>query len=324
MKKILILLMLSVILLGCSQNKSDGINVVTSVYPAYDFALKISGEDANVTNIVPSGADAHSFEPTPQDIAKIQEADIFVYHGSGLESWVDSVLKNIDTNKVKVVNLSAVSNLIEADDHTHDHDHDHDDHDHDHDDHEENHDGHDHGQFDVHTWLSINNVRLQMSAIKDALVSVDTANKDNYERRFEENDVKLGVLQTEFNELKELGDHLDLLVDHKAYGYLAHEYGLHQISIIRGTLSEEPTAAELNESIEFIIDNKIESIFVSPSSSLKVYDIIKAETGVNVYSLNTFESLTKAEIDEGKDYFSVMRDNLKSLKEGLSHEGHDH
>lgn len=317
MKKILSSITVLLLLVGCNQSSNDSLNVVTSVYPAYDFAVKMVGDSGNVTNIVPSGADAHSFEPTPQDIAKIQESDLFVYHGSGLETWVDAVLKTIDSSKVKLVSLSEHSNLIPVED-THDS--------HDHDDHEEHddHDGHKHGNFDVHSWLSIENARSQMNAIKESLVEIDPENKEAYNQRFEENSNKLDSLKAEYESLKTLGDHLDILVDHKAYGYLAHDYGLHQISIIRGSLSEEPTAAELQDSIDFIKSNKIESIYVSPNSSLKVYDIIKSETGVEVYPLHTLESLTKTEIEEGKDYFSVMHSNLESLKEGLSHAGHNH
>lgn len=331
MKRIVMILLVLMLVVGCSNTNEDGLKVVTSVYPAYDFAEKIVGENGSVTNIVPSGADAHSFEPTPQDIAKIQEADIFIYHGSGLETWVDAVVKNIDSTKVKLVSLSSHSNMISVN-HDHDeHNHDHDEHDHNENDHDDSddhdhdeEDGHNHGDFDVHTWLSIDNARSQLKAIQLALSEIDPENSDIYEQKFNENAAKLDALKKDYESLKEIGDHLDILVDHKAYGYLAHDYGLHQISIIRGSLSEEPTASELQKSIDFIKNNKIESIYVSPNSNLKVYDIIKAETGVTVYPLHTIETLTKTEIGEGLDYFSVMQSNLKSLKEGLSHEGHNH
>lgn len=312
--KLTVLTILSMILVGCGVKDSDKIEVVTSVYPAYDFSVKVASDAANVTNIMPSGADAHSFEPTPLDIAKIQEADVFVYHGLGLESWVDSVLESIDTTKVKVVSLSSVSNLMMLEEGEDDHgEHVHD--------HEED---HDHGPYDVHTWLSIDNAKLQVQAIKDALVSVDSDNKAVYESNFESTIKKLDELKLSYESLKDFGDHLDMLVDHKAYGYIANEYNIHQMSIIRGSLSEEPTAQELQESIAFIKDNHIESIFISPSSTQRVYDIIKQETGVTILPLHTIESLTKSEINEGMDYFSIMMRNLESLKEGFSHEGHNH
>lgn len=303
MKKLLTLILGLIIIVGCSpSNAKTKPTIVASVYPAYDFAKRIAGDEFDVSMVVSSGTDAHHFEPTPQDIAKIQKAAVFVYEGQGLESWVESVLKSIDTSKVKVINLSSVSTLIEKE--ADDHDHDDDDHD------------HGDGTADVHTWLSIDNAKKQTAFITKALIEVDSAHKATYEKRLEAAMAEFDKLQEDYNVLKTF-PHFHILVDHQAYAYLEKDYGFHQESIITGTLSEEPTPAELQASINAIKEREISGIYVNPNRSQKVYEMIAKETGVKIYPLHTLETLTQKELKDGSDYFTIMRSNLKSIKEGV-------
>lgn len=317
MRRLIIIIPLALLLLvGCSvPSENNEIKVVTSVYPVYDLTQRLLGDSAKAHLVVPAGSDAHSFEPTPKDIALIQEADVFVYHGAGLEAWVDSVLDTLNTSDMIILNLSESSHLIETEDSNASHNDD-----------EHNHDegGHNHGIYDVHSWLSIDNARSQTKKIAETLLAVDFEDKSIIETNLNNALMEFDKLENEYHVLNDLGEHVDFLVDHKAYGYLAHDYNLHQLSIIQGVLSEEPTAKDIETSIAFIQEHDIEAIFVNPNASLKVYDIIKNETGVAIYPLHTLETLTKAEMDQGLDYFSIMRINLDSLLKGLSHEGHTH
>ena len=101
------------------------IKVLTSMYPMYDFAKKIAGDKADVENIIPAGTEAHGWEPSASDIAKLESANVFVYNGAGMEMWVDDVLKSLSNKNLLAVETSKGLELLENhDDDDHDHDRD--------------------------------------------------------------------------------------------------------------------------------------------------------------------------------------------------------
>lgn len=315
MKKLGLIILTLFVLTACQANdkNKDTLNVVTSFYPIYDFTSKVGGEKVSVHNVLPNGQDPHSFEPTTKDMAAIESADIFIYHGAGLESWVDSVLKQIKGKDIIIVEISQAVNLMESD-HSHDHDHAEEEHNEAED---TDHDGHDYGIYDPHTWLSPVNALKETEMIKEALIQADPENEATYTANFEDVKSKFEALDNEF---KDMADNIStdtFMVDHEAYGYLASEYHLHQRGIFENILSEEPTAKELEAMITSIKSENINAIFINPFGTKKVVDVIKKETGVTSYPLYTLESITSDAKDE--DYFSLMRKNLESLKEGLGY-----
>jgi len=126
----------------------ERLNVIATIFPQYDFIRRIAGDRVDRTMLLSPGAEAHSFEPTPQDIIRLQDADLFVYIGGHGERWVDTILNAVlEENDMRVVVLLDMVETIEADhDHDHDHGHTH-DHSHDHDDHAHSH-SHDHDDDD--------------------------------------------------------------------------------------------------------------------------------------------------------------------------------
>lgn len=143
----------------------ETLKVYTTIFPLQDFVSKIGGEHVEVNNIVPVGADAHTFEPSPRTMVDITSADLYIYNGLGIEGFADAVADVLANESIKIVRASDGVDLIDYDhdhdhghddhdhdhdhdDHDHDHDHGHDDHDHGHDDHDHGHDDHDHGHDD--------------------------------------------------------------------------------------------------------------------------------------------------------------------------------
>ncbi|QIK70143.1 zinc ABC transporter solute-binding protein [Erysipelothrix sp. HDW6C] len=301
MKRRLIALSL-LFLVGCSQTKPNNtINIVTSFYPLYDFATKIGGDKVSVHNVLPNGVDAHSFEPSPKDMVAIQESDLFIYHGAGLEAWVPTVLKSLSDKNIPTVAVSDGVVLLENQDHD---DHDHDD--------------HDHGVSDPHTWLSPTNAKKEMAIVKDKLVEIDPDNAAYYTKNYDVYATALSTLDKDFRTAIEGVQTREFLVDHLAFAYLAHDYDLVQKGVIQGLLSEEPTPKELELAIEYIENNNIKVIFAVPTESSKVVDVVVKETGVTVLPLYTIESLTGDQIKDKQDYFTLMQKNIESLKEGLT------
>ncbi len=153
-KKILLsisIILVSVLLVGCTNDENNGkLNVITTVFPSYDFVREVAEEEVNVELLMKPGTDFHTYEPTPQDIIAIEESDVFIYVGT--ETWAVNILDGVDTSKVKVIRLMDYIELeeelvVEGMEHDHDHDHEEettDEHDHDHDHEEETTDEHDH------------------------------------------------------------------------------------------------------------------------------------------------------------------------------------
>ncbi len=334
----------------------EKIKVYASIYPMYDFAKRIGKDRIDLELMVSPGAEPHDWEPTAKLMAKLEKADVLIYNGVQMEMWADKVIGTLDNEDLIVVEASEGIELLKFDGHHdhdhnhedghHDHDHDHEeghhDHDHDHEDehhdhdhdvhnHEDKHDKHDHeheeekheehnhvhGDYDPHIWLDPIKAIDQAENIKNALVIADEENKDFYEANFKEFADKLTALDKKFNE--ELKDRQidDIVVAHAAFGYLADRYELNQIAISGLSPQEEPSAAKMAEITDLVKEHKIKYVFYETLTSPKLSEIIAGETGAKTEVLNPLEGLTQEDIEAGKDYISVMEDNLESLKKAL-------
>lgn len=307
MKKIGLVMLIMMMLVGCQapqETSSEKIKVITSFYPLYDFAQKVGGDKVEVENII-EGGEAHGYEPSAKDIIRIQESDVFIINGAGFEGWVPKTLNSVKNDKLKVVDTSEGIELHDA--------HDHEGHDHDH----EGHD-HDHGDFDPHIWMNPMNAYQQMKNIKDAFVAVDPENKTYYEDNFKHYGAQFEALDNDFKTQLNNVPNKEVVVDHTAYGYMLEPYGIEQVAIAGSLLSSEPTAKQVDESIQYIKNQQIKTIYMESLSNDKLLNTISKETGVKILKLNTLENLSKQDLDAGNDYFKVMNENLESLVEGLS------
>ena len=300
-------MLIMMMLVGCQapqETSSEKIKVITSFYPLYDFAQKVGGDKVEVENII-EGGEAHGYEPSAKDIIRIQESDVFIINGAGFEGWVPKTLNSVKNDKLKVVDTSEGIDLHDA--------HDHEGHDHDH----EGHD-HDHGDFDPHIWMNPMNAYRQMKNIKDAFVAVDPENKTYYEDNFKHYGAQFEALDNDFKTQLSNVPNKEVVVDHTAYGYMLEPYGIEQVAIAGSLLSSEPTAKQVDESIQYIKNQQIKTIYMESLSNDKLLNTISKETGVKILKLNTLENLSKQDLDAGNDYFKVMNENLESLVEGLS------
>lgn len=291
---------LLLVISGCTQkDKSNKIQIVTSFYPIYDFALKVAGDKADVINLIPVGQEAHGFDPSARERVLIEEADIFAYNGAGFEAWTDKVVGSIQNKNVIVVETSKNIDLTLSED---DHDADH-----------EGHDEHDHGIYDPHTWLNPMNAKIQMASILDALIKIDSVNEAYYQSNYDHYAEMLDRLDENMqNSLKDVANR-KFVVEHKAFSYLANRYNLVQESISGIVPDSEPNAREMENVINFINDNNISSILLESMGNTKVIEAIQKETGVKILRISSLESLSKERMDAGDDYISVMTENLKNI-----------
>ena len=321
MKRLFALLLAAALTLGlcgCGPRAKadDGrLQVVCTVFPYYDFARQIGGDDVDVTLLVAAGKETHSFEPTPLDVITLSQADVFLYNGGESEAWVDDILSAAGENiAVTLPLMPQVSALAEEwaegmegahDEHDHDHDH-------------EIHDSDD-IEYDEHVWTSPVLAKALCQAICDALCQADPAHREGYQARLTDYLAQLDGLDAAFREVVEAG-HRRLLVfgDRFPLLYFCKEYGLDYRAAFHGCASDtEPSLATLKYLIDKVEDEEIPVVYTIELSSRKVADAIAETTGAKVLTFHSCQTVSRTEFDGGATYLSLMEQNVEALREGL-------
>ncbi|MDZ5472620.1 zinc ABC transporter substrate-binding protein [Bacillus sp. 31A1R] len=354
---IFLLLPVSLFLSGCggadkqaeSDTTTDRVTVYTTVYPLYYFTERIGGEFVNVETIYPPGADEHTFEPSQKDMMKLADSDLFVYVGLGLEGFVEKAKETLKNENVK---LLAAGENIHFDDHEEGHDnegeesheeegHDHEgeenheeeghDHEgeenheeegHDHEGEEnheeEGHEEHNHGDVDPHVWIDPVYSKDLAEAIKNELIVLLPEHKEQMEENFNNLATELDDLNKEFDEVIHHAKHKEFIVSHSAYGYWEHRYGLEQISVSGISTSQEPSQKQLEKIISTAKEHDLKYIFFEQNVSSKLAEIVQKELNAKTLTLHNLSVLTDEDLKSEKNYFSIMKDNLKALDTALN------
>lgn len=267
---------------GCAPQRAatDGrLTVYTSFYAMEDFAKTVGGDLITLTNLVPAGTEAHDWEPGPRDLAGLEQADVFLYNSDDMEHWVDSLEDQLEKKEILVVETA---------------------------------DGLEDDADDPHVWLNPANALIQMQRICDAFCEKDSANADAYRQNLEEAAEKIRTLDEKYRSALAGVSHRELVVTHGAYGYLASAYGLSQLAIEGMQGTSDPSPAQMAKMIEEIKEKGIGCIFYEADGESKIAESIAKECGIRIAPLNPFEGDAK-----GRDYFSVMEENLEYLEQGL-------
>lgn len=300
--------------------------VYTSFFPVYDLTKRVVGDKMDVRSIISGAEEAHDFELKPNDMGEISQAQLIIYNGAGMETFIDD-LKSAAKDDNKFIDLSQGLTLLEskgagegasddsaegaADDATDDHAEGSDDHS---DDgcHGGDHHG-DHSAVNPHTWLSVRNAQKQVSTIAEAVSALDPENAEFYQENSEKTQAELKKLDKKFEESLEKipAEKRYFVVSHAAFNYLAHDYGLRQVAVTGISPSEEPTAAQLATISDFVRKHEISTIFFEGKATPKVAQTLARETGVETSSIYTLESVSDEERDLG--YITLMERNLEAL-----------
>ncbi|EOS55450.1 metal ABC transporter substrate-binding protein [Paenibacillus barengoltzii] len=323
------------------------LRIQTSFYPMYEFTKQVAGDLATVELLVPGGVEPHDWEPSPQDIRKLTESDLLIVNGAGMESWLEQVEASASGGKPEIVEASEGIALMEGgeeEEHGHGeehageeehadgdgHDANHDaDRDADHDAHHESEAGeaahdsdhghdHDHGGLDPHVWLSPALAIQEIRNIEAALAKADPENAANYKQNADAYVAQLEQLDQDFSSALTNAKRKDFITQHAAFGYLAQEYGLTQVPIAGLSPDQEPSAAQMTEIVKFAEQHQVKTIFFETLVSSKVAETIAREIGAKTAVLNPIEGLTAEDEAAGRDYLSLMRQNLEALKAALN------
>ncbi|MDF2946471.1 MAG: zinc transporter substrate-binding protein [Bacillales bacterium] len=291
------------------KSKEEKIHILTTFYPMYEFAKNVAGENADVELLIPSNIEPHDWEPSPKDMAKIQNADMIIYNSEHFETWVPDVEKNLTANdKPLFVNASEDIELIEGIEEHEVEGHKEDEHGHE----EESH------EVDPHVWLSPVLAQQEVQKITEAFIKIDPNNKDIYEQNSKNYIAKLAELDQLFKD--ELNNHAgsEMITQHAAFGYLTREYNIKQVPISGISPEAEPSPARLAELKKFAKEHKINTIFFEELASPKVAKTLAAEIGAKTDVLNTLEGLSKEDQKKGLNYIEVMKKNLNSIEKSFS------
>ncbi|MGM0370266.1 MAG: metal ABC transporter substrate-binding protein, partial [Bacillota bacterium] len=237
---------------GCQGNSQEDqdLTVYTSIYPLYEAANEVAGDNLDVRLVVPNGAELHSYRPTPKKIAKLEQADLFFYNGLGLEPWAKKVADNQEKSKNKMINISQHVNLVKYDKahtiggETSNSEHEHEEHEHEEHEHEE----HEHeGEHDPHLWLDPLNMKLIAEKMKEKFIAIDSANKEEYENNYQQFAKKIDELNQKYESALADKKQEYILVSHSAFGYLGDRYDFKQLSVTGVAPHEEPSPGILAE-----------------------------------------------------------------------------
>ncbi|WP_307258634.1 metal ABC transporter solute-binding protein, Zn/Mn family [Oikeobacillus pervagus] len=283
------------------ENENGPLSIYTTVYPLQDFTQKIGDKYVDVHTIYPPGADEHTFEPSQKDMMALAEADLFFYIGLGLEGFVD---KAKNTLKAENVQMVATANQLDEKEllaNTGEEEHD-----------------HHHSDIDPHVWIDPIYAQSLATAIKDTLVKKMPKHSAVFEKNYEKLIADLDKLNDQFEAMAQNAKINQVIVSHAAYGYWEKRYGIEQIAIQGISSSSEPSQKDLKQLIEEAKKTNTKTILFEQNVSSKLTKVVQNEIGAKPLTIHNLSVLTKKDIDDQMDYFSLMKKNIHTLDEALN------
>ena len=326
MKKALSLILAVLLAVGCLSAcgsgaarpaaQAGGPKIVTTIFPEYDWVMNVLGDNpagAEVTLLLDTGVDLHSFQPTAADILKISTCDLFICVGGESDEWVDEALQEAANKDMIVIRLLDVlgdavkeEEVIEG---MQEEDHDHE--------HEE-----DEIEYDEHVWLSLKNASVLVESISDSIQKIDPDHAESYRKNAAAYVEKLNALDAEYQSAVSAASVSALLFgDRFPFRYLVDDYGLSYYAAFVGCSAETEASFE---TITFLAQ-KADEFSLSAVMTIEGTDHRIAETIVQntqtkdqrILTMDSMQSVTAKDIENGSTYLSIMEKNLSVLKDAL-------
>ena len=298
----------AVLLCGCKNDveNSGKLKIVTTIFPAYDFARSVFGDTAEVTMLLKPGMESHSYDPSAKDAVKIDECDLFIYNGGESDNWVENILKSTENvNAMKMVDAVEMLGEEHIEGMTND---EHDDHNHD-----------DEEEYDEHIWTSPKNAALIVAAIRDKAKEISSENSVFFEKNAADYIEKINSLDKRFEELLAgekryfvFGDRFPLL-------YFFKEYDLNYYAAFPGCGSEtEPSAQTISFLTKKLSESDtVKTVFYIELSNHKLADNLASENNLPTAEFHTCHNITSDDFEAGESYVSLMERNYNTLKTAL-------
>lgn len=303
-----------------ASSDSQKLQIVATIFPEYDWVKEILGDQAenvDLTLLLGNGTDMHSFQPTMEDILKVSTCDLFIYVGGESDSWVADALKGAGNPDRKAINLmdvlgdqvkeeELVEGMQDEDGHTHEEEHTHDD----------------ELEYDEHVWLSLKNASLFCDTIASSLADADPEHSRLYQQNAEAYEEKLAALDQEYQTSVEKSQFKTLLfADRFPFRYLIDDYNLTYYAAFAGCSAETDASFETITFLAGKLDElNLPAVLTIENSDQKVAKAVIENTNTKdqkILTLNSMQSVTTKDVEEGTTYLSIMENNLQILKEAL-------
>ena len=340
---VLVVGLLAFLVLNREKFEQKKYSVVSTSFPGYDFARAVT-KNTNISTkmLVKPGAETHTYEPTPQDIIDIKNADMFVYVGGDSDTWVEKILKDVDTKKTHVVKLIDLVSTVEEEivegmededehdhkhDHEHHHEHDHADHDHDHDhkykhdhDHESHEHKHDHEEeeegleIDEHVWTSPKKAMEIVKKIAKVASEIDAAEETKINDNAEKYVAEIAQVDKDLHQAIDGKISEIVVADRFPFRYFADEFGLKYAAAFSGCSEQtEASAKTISFLINKVKQDKIKKIYKIELSNGKIAETVSKDTGAEVLELHSAHNVTADDFSKGVTYVDLMKRNLVAL-----------
>ncbi|MFZ4859626.1 MAG: metal ABC transporter solute-binding protein, Zn/Mn family [Desulfuromonadaceae bacterium] len=316
---VIVIVYCALLLVGCKKAEvkpAVGLQVVTTLFPLYDFARTIAGDKAKVTMLLPPGVEPHTFEPKPEEMIRVGRAGLFIYTSKYMEPWAEKIISGIESKTLRVVNAGERVNyraVVGKDEHEdgkrggehgveHGNVHD-----------------HDRKGMDPHIWLDFTNAALMVDEILDGFVAADPGNSALYRQNAESLKTRLNALDQSYRDrLKNCSTRKLLHGGHYTFGYLAARYKFDYLALSGISSDSEPSAERMITLVREIKSSGTTYLFAEELLSPRLTETLAKEAGVGVLMLHGAHNVSRDDLSRGVSFFDLMERNLEQLQKGLS------
>ena len=319
MKKFIAILMACLFVLSFTTAFAESektLSIVCTTVPQYDWVRQILGDrvnDVDLTLLLDNGIDLHNYQPTAGDIIRIARCDLFIYTGGESDGWVDDVLATAQNPRMKIVNLLASVEAKEEEtvEGMQEEDHDHDEH------------AHDEIEYDEHVWLSLRNAETLIETIANTLCELDAANAPAYQENSANYIAQLSELDNQYKDVVANGQRTTILfADRFPFRYLADDYGLTYYAAFAGCSAETEASFETIAFLAQKVDElQLPAVLTIEGANHAIAETVVASTQAKnqvILTMNSIQSVTAKDAQNGESYLGIMADNLNVLKEALN------
>ena len=313
MKKFFSIGSVVILLAGCAtpttprENPQGGdvqVTVAASFYPLAFLAEQVGGDAVSVLQVTPGGTEPHDYEPSPQQLVAIHNADVFLMNGEGVDAWGDAIFDELQEKGIATIRMTDSVELMDSPSEE------------EHNEEEEDH-GHEQGEHDPHIWLSPVLIQEEAILIRDAFIEADPAHAELYRTNASRIITELEDLDSAYRTGLADCAQTFIVTSHNAFRYMTEEYGFEALAIAGLDAHEEPSAARIAELANLAREKNINYIFFETLVSPKLAETVANEIGAESLVLNPLEGLTANEMEQGHDYLSIMYMNLANLRTAM-------
>ena len=306
---VLVVGLLAFLVLNREKFEQKKYSVVSTSFPGYDFARAVT-KNTNISTkmLVKPGAETHTYEPTPQDIIDIKNADMFIYVGGDSDTWVEKILKDVDTKKTHVVKLvdlvstvneEIVEGMEDEDEHDHEHDHD------------EEEEG---PEIDEHVWTSPKKAMEIVKKIAKVASEIDAAEETKINDNAEKYVAEIAQVDKDLHQAIDGKISEIVVADRFPFRYFADEFGLKYAAAFSGCSEQtEASAKTISFLINKVKQDKIKKIYKIELSNGKIAETVSKDTGAEVLELHSAHNVTADDFSKGVTYVDLMKRNLVAL-----------